>query len=457
VDRVLASPLGRTLLEGHPRGLAVDSVREVLKSLRAAPDDIPKGDESHLADFIATRAQDLTSRRDQPGLGPVLNATGVILHTNLGRAPLSRAASDAIQRVAQGYANLEFDLGSGSRGSRYVHCTGLLCELTGAEDALVVNNAAAALILALNTVARGGGVAVSRGELIEIGGGFRIPEIVERAETELVEVGTTNRTRIADFADLEPQRVRALLKVHRSNFRLQGFQEEVSVADLVSLGTERSIPTVHDLGSGLMVPLDVPGLPQEPTVGQSVDQGADLVVFSGDKLLGGPQAGLLVGRAEWIERARANPLCRALRVDALTLSALEATLRAYRDPDGARASIPTLRMIHLEASDLEERARHMAAALVAFESTGLQADVTPVGDVVGGGTLPGSELPGWALRIRWPQGSIESLAAQLRTGQPAVVGRLADGALLLHPRTLNPSEDARVVQAVGAAVASVAR
>jgi L-seryl-tRNA(Ser) seleniumtransferase len=296
-----------------------------------------------------------------------VNATGVVLHTNLGRAPLAAAAVEAMVAAAQDYTNLEYDLERGERGSRYVHCASLLAELTGADAALVVNNAAAALVLALNTLARGRGVLVSRGELVEIGGGFRIPEMLERSGARLVEVGATNRTRMGDYERaFDEEDVGTILKVHRSNFRITGFTEEATLAQLAELARARNVPLVHDLGSGLMLEAATLGLADEPLPHDSLAAGSDLVTFSGDKLLGGPQAGLVVGSADLVAQMRANPLCRALRVDKVTLAGLEATLRLYRDPEQAREEIPVLRMLAEEPAAVQTRAAAAAAALAAL-------------------------------------------------------------------------------------------
>lgn len=448
VDTVLGRPALHEPLAALPRAVVVAAVRGAIDEARAAFGAERRDPPPDWADQLAERAAQLASVGVRPTLVPVINATGVILHTNLGRAPLAQAALDRIARAAEGYANLEFDLEQGTRGSRYVHCSDLLCELTGAEDAFVVNNAAAALILALNTVARGQDVVVSRGELIEIGGGFRIPEIVERAGTRLTEVGTTNRTRAEDYRAAISEGTGALLKVHRSNFRIEGFSEEVGVADLRALASEVELPLVYDLGSGLMMPLVGPGLPEEPTVPDAVAQGADLIVFSGDKLLGGPQAGVVLGSREWVQRARKNPLTRALRVDRLTLAGLEATLQLYRDPERARAEIPTLRMIHAPVTDLKQRAEALAEAI--GESQGLAVESGAMHSVVGGGTLPGAEIDSWGLRLRPVAAASRDatgVARALRSpdsDEIPIVVRVKDDAVAIDLRTVEPRQDARL-------------
>jgi L-seryl-tRNA(Ser) seleniumtransferase len=391
----------------------------------------------------ATDDPDLLARGRQalrPSLRRVLNATGVVLHTNLGRAPLAEDAVDRVVATARGYANLELDLDTGRRGGRDEHAAALLRELTGAEDALVVNNGAAATLLAVAACAGPGGrVVVSRGQLVEIGGGFRIPEVVAQAGAALVEVGTTNRTRRADYADALADGGGVVLRVHPSNFRTVGFVEETPIEELCGLG----VPVVDDVGSGVLSP-GVPGVEDEPPVRRSVEAGAALVCFSGDKLLGGPQAGLLVGRADAIAACRRHPLFRALRPGRLTLAALEATLALYRDPVRAGREIPILAMLAADPAELAERARRLAAA------TG--GEVVDAVARVGGGALPLVELRGPAVALAAPRGDADALLAALRGGDPPLVGRIADGRVLLDPRTL-PGRD---LEDAAAAVRAVA-
>lgn len=438
VDKLLLDTAFIALVEQHGRDRVVEAAREVIGEVREAiaRGDVPDGVRD--ATLYAGGVSERLEKADARSLVPVINATGVVLHTNLGRAPLPRVAIEAMTEVGRGYANLEYDLDEGARGSRYEHCVGLLTDLTGAEDALVVNNAAAALMLALNTLALGSGVAVSRGELVEIGGGFRIPEILERSGARLVEVGSTNRTRSGDYEDaLADGEIAAVLKVHRSNFRMSGFTEEVRIDALASLARARTIPLVYDLGSGLLAHPGALGLPAEPRPVDAVSAEADVVVFSGDKLLGGPQAGLVVGRRHVVERMRKNPMCRALRVDKTTLAGLEATLRLYRNPARALEEIPTLRMLATPPAELADRARELAARLVA---DGLPCDAVEVAGAVGGGTYPGVELPSWAVAPGWDHRADEA-AAVLRAGHPAVVGRIVDDRLVLDLRTVLPGEE----------------
>ncbi|HEY8581745.1 MAG TPA: L-seryl-tRNA(Sec) selenium transferase [Capillimicrobium sp.] len=375
-----------------------------------------------------------------PSLRRVVNATGVVVHTNLGRAPLADAARAAVARAAAGYGNLELDLGSGRRGSRRDHVAALLTELTGAEAALAVNNCAAATLLAVAALSEPGDeVIVSRGQLIEIGGSFRIPEVVAQAGARLVEVGTTNRTRLADYERAVGERTAAVLRAHPSNFRTVGFVEEVEIEALCGL----SVPVIDDVGSGALAD-DVPALADEPPVRRSVRAGAALVAFSGDKLLGGPQAGLLVGRADAIARCAAHPLARALRIDKLSLAALEATLRLYRDPALARRAIPVLAMLDADPAVLAARAAALA------ERTG--GTVVEAAGRVGGGALPLLELAGPVVALDpGPAHPADALAAALRAGDPPVVARIQDGRVLLDPRTVLDDELEPLAAAVRAA------
>ncbi len=438
VDVLLEEESFAALLGAYPRARAVEALRSVIADVR---EQVKSGAEVAGIDgpeLYAARVEDLLVRKDEPSLRAVINATGVVLHTNLGRAPLPAAARDAMARAARGYSNLEYDLEQGRRGSRYDHCVSLLCDLTGADDALVVNNNAAALVLVLNTMARGRGVAVSRGELIEIGGGFRIPEILERSGATLVEVGSTNRTRVTDFEEVcADGSVAAILKVHRSNFRITGFTEEAPLHALAAVARAKSIPLLHDLGSGLMLGAEALALPEEPRAADSLSSGADVVAVSGDKLLGGPQAGLLLGGADVIAQLRVNPLCRALRVDKVTLAGLEATLQLYRDPERARTEIPTLRMLSATEQELKARAISLAEML---GDAGVSWALVEAKGAVGGGTYPGVELSGWALALDPPDGA-EAFAARLRGGRPPVIARIAEGRVLLDPRTVDTDEE----------------
>ena len=375
------------------------------------------------------------------GPRPVLNATGVIVHTNLGRAPLAERAAEAVARAGRAYSDLEYDLERGERGSRQAHVEGLLRELSGAEAALAVNNGAAAVLLAAAALGAGRQIVVSRGQLIEIGGSFRLPEVVEQSGAELVEVGTTNRTRLGDYERAVGPETGAILRAHPSNYRVVGFTEEVAIEDLCGLG----VPVIDDVGSGALAG-GLPALSGEPAVPRSVAAGCAVVCFSGDKLLGGPQAGVLVGRRDAIEACRAHPLARAVRIDKLSLAALAATLCLYRDPELARAEIPVLRMLTSRGEDLRARARLMCAAI------GGRASVVEAVAKVGGGALPLLELAGPACAVDPGRLGADPLARRLRTGDPPVVARVRDGLLLLDPRTLTDDEARRAAGAVAAAL-----
>ena len=403
--------------------LAVDAARAVLARAR---EEITAGfDPGDLAERLAL---ELAAVR-RPALRRTLNATGILVHTNLGRAPLPEAALERVREVARGYANLEYDLGAGVRGSRQDHVAALLRRLTGAEAALVVNNNAAALLLALAALAEGREVIVSRGELIEIGDGFRIPDVLDRSGARLVEVGTTNRTRASDYERAIGSNTALLLRVHQSNFRVVGFTELPTVEELAALGRRHSLPLVDDLGSGVLVEV-----PDEPSVRESLDAGADLVCFSGDKLLGGPQAGIVVGRADLVGRLRRHPLQRALRADKLTLAALEGTLGLYLEPERALREVPVLRMLVEPIESVRARAERLARLV--------GGSVEETVGRVGGGALPLAELPSCACVVE------EELAAPLRGGEPPVVGIVRDGRLLLDCRTLTEAEVDEVVEAV---------
>jgi L-seryl-tRNA(Ser) seleniumtransferase len=381
----------------------------------------------------------------------VINATGVVLHTNLGRAPLAPAAIAALTSVAAGYSALEYDLGRGARGSRHLHCRDLLVELTGAPDGLVVNNAAGAVLLALSALARGGAAIISRGELVEIGGSFRIPDIMARSGATLVEVGTTNRTHRKDYeaaltADSLP---RLLLKVHRSNFQVSGFTADVPAAELAALAHARRVPFLYDVGSGLLLDLAPWGLTGEPTVAEAVASGADLITFSGDKLLGGPQAGILLGSEAAIAACRADPIARTVRADKLTLAALEATLALFRDPDVARREIPVLRMLTEDLESVKRRGEALVNKIKGGERR-VEAELVQGESEVGGGSFPGAKLPTWLVAIRHP--APDTLAGRLRGGEPPVIARIVDDRVVLDPRTIFPNQVDATARAIAAAL-----
>jgi len=420
-----------------PHQLAVAAARETIDAARQA---IRGGGPSLSEEELASAAAERLARLTRPSLRRVVNATGVVLHTNLGRAPLAPAAVAQVSEAAAGYSNLEYDLESGERGSRGVHVEGLLCELSGAEAALAVNNNAAAVMLALAALAGDGEVLVSRGELIEIGGSFRIPEILAHSGATLVEVGTTNRTRIEDYAAAIGERTMAILRVHQSNFRIVGFTEQPGAAELAALARERGIAMVDDLGSGALG--EIHG---EPTVRAAVAAGADLVCCSGDKLLGGPQAGILFGPAEAVERCRRHPLARAMRLDKLQLAALEATLRLHRDE--GPAALPALAMIDAPEKELRLRAETMAQAIGASASVG-RASGAP-----GGGSLADVSLEGPACWVDPGEAGADVLLTRLREIEPPVIARIVDDRVVLDPRTMSDEEAMLAAVAVREALA----
>jgi L-seryl-tRNA(Ser) seleniumtransferase len=425
VQRLLELPAARALCEAFGHAAVVGATRETLERLRGQIADGLLAQAPEAAAILAQAAERLQDRR-RPGLRRTINATGIVLHTNLGRAPLASEAIEAVAQVAAGYCNLEFDLASGRRGSRTQALEPLLRELAGAEAALAVNNGAAAILLALSALAGGGEVVVSRGELVEIGGGFRVPDVIRQGGARLVEVGATNKTRLADYRAAIGPETRVLLKVHQSNFRTIGFTEETGLAELAGLAREHGLLLVADLGSGLLQ--STPGV-SEPTLQAALADGADLVTCSGDKLLGGPQAGLILGRAAAVDRLRRHPLLRAVRLDKMTLAALEATLMLHRDQPGR---VPVMRMLRQTEAELQQRAERLQVLL------GLGA-VEPTEAFAGGGSLPEERIASRALALAPPMGA-EEAAARLRSCEPAVVGRLNEGRLLLDMLTVADAE-----------------
>ncbi len=451
VDRLLDEDRVAGWIDRWGREPVKGALREALEGARRRIE--AEGlEEAPAAGRLLDRAERRLRRAGRPSLRPVLNATGVVLHTNLGRAPLAAEAREAVDRIAEGYANLEYDLEAGGRGSRHDHPAGLLCELTGAGAALVVNNNAAAVSLAVNELAADREVVVSRGEMVEIGGSFRIPDVVERSGAALRGVGTTNRTRLGDYRQAVGERTGMLLKVHPSNYRVEGFADRVPLEELVELGRDAGVPVVHDLGSGLLRPELLPGFPAEPTPTGSLEAGADLVTWSGDKLLGGPQAGVLLGEPDLVGRLRENPLLRAFRVDKATLAALEATLRLYRDPDRAADRVPALRSLTEPAEAVRERAERARADLDVPD--GVEVRTRSMEAVVGGGAYPDHRVAsaGWAVRGPAPDG----VDAACRAGEPPLVGRIRDDEFRLDFRTLPPGREPEAARALGRALRRVA-
>ncbi len=453
VDELLSRPRLAAFAGRMDRSLLVALLRDVLAELRARISEdstvtVTTLDVDSIEGLIAAEAD----RFLQPSLQAVINATGVILHTNLGRAPLATGVMAAIEAAATNYSNLEYDLGRGARGKRDEHTRDLLTRLTGAEDAIVVNNCAAAVLLVLSALAKGGEVVVSRGELIEIGDGFRIPEIMAESGAMLREVGTTNRTRLSDYESALGENTRVLLRVHPSNFKISGFAEKPGLAEMVALSARSAVPLVEDLGSGSLVDLSASGF-AEPTVRKSIEAGVSLVLFSGDKLLGGPQAGIIAGKKELVQRVRRHPLFRALRVDKLTIAALEATLNAY--VRSAWEEIPTQRMIRTTAQELQERAERFAAemkALVPAEEAHLE--IADGFSLAGGGSTPDQSLPSRIIRITSKRYTAAKLEQRLRRPAigAAVIARVEDERVILDLRTVFPGQETELATALAAAL-----
>jgi len=440
VDALLAEESVAALTAQHPRALVVRAVRAVLHTAREDGGAAP-------AEGWARAVSSQLGQLAAPSLVPVINATGVVLHTNLGRALLAPAAVHAMTAVAQSYASVEYDLGRGARGSRHAICRDLLVELTGAEDALVVNNAAAGLLLALSALARGGDALVSRGELVEIGGAFRVPDIMARSGTTLVEVGTTNRTHLDDYVRAVTPRTRALLKVHRSNFRVTGFTAEVGAEEIAQLAGASGAASLYDLGSGLLLDLAPWGLTGEPTVREAVASNVDIVVCSGDKLLGGPQAGIVLGKKQAIAACKTDPLARAVRSDKFTLAGLEATLALYRDVETARKEIPTLRMLTADYVEIKRRGDALK------EGVGKKSVTLVDGfSEVGGGSFPEAKLPTCLVQLTADKLTADSLIERLRANDPPIIARIEDDHVVLDPRTILPGQEETAARGIRAAL-----
>ena len=439
VDEVLRTDRAVDAIERFGRGAVVAAVRRAISEFRATG-VVPKSSRQVASEAFAWLEQQAVSN-----LRPVFNLTGTILHTNLGRAPLAESAIEAAVLAMRSPVALEYNLDDGRRGERDDHLRGLLRELTGAEDATVVNNNAAAVLLVLNTLSNRREAIVSRGELIEIGGSFRMPEIMSRAGAKVVEVGTTNRTHKTDYTAAINPKTGVIFKVHKSNYRIEGFTEEVDARDLAPIGSERKVPLVHDLGSGTLVDLAKLGLPHEPTVAEAVADGADLITFSGDKLLGGPQAGFIVGRRDLIAAINRNPMKRALRLDKTRIAALEATLKLYRDPDKLVQQLPTFRLLSLSQDEIEGRARRVHRKVQASVGTAFSVEVVACQSQIGSGAFPLVTLPSAGLAIRPTPGRgagrlLKQLAAQLRKLDVPVIGRVEDQALIFDLRCLDDED-----------------
>jgi L-seryl-tRNA(Ser) seleniumtransferase len=458
VDELLATPEIKELLQVHPSEVVRQGIRHGLERLRQAilrAEDVGAiTEETFFLPHLLPLFEEEIAKQVSPHLRRAINATGVVIHTNLGRSPLSEQAIKNLVEVAQGYSNLEYDLAKGQRGDRSSHVEEILLGLSGAEGGIAVNNNAAAVLLTLNTLAAGREVICSRGELVEIGGAFRIPDVMARSGATLREVGTTNRTHLKDYEGAIGSDTALLLKVHTSNYRVVGFTAEVTVEELVELGRHYNLPVMNDLGSGCFLDLSRYGLEKEPTAREAIQAGTDVVTFSGDKLLGGPQAGIILGKRELIERIKANPLHRALRIDKLTLAALESTLIAYLSEAEAIREIPTLRMLTIPLEELHKQARRLQR-LIRQETDKAFVEMLKEESQVGGGALPLQAVPTWALAIKPRLASAEALEAELRRLEPPIVARIADDRLILDLRTIQEAEFRTVANGMALALKKI--
>jgi L-seryl-tRNA(Ser) seleniumtransferase len=453
VDEVLKEQRTQQWLEGHPRALVLEAVRRALDERRKAilhtadKDLAQKESERSLSmPEILDHTEVILTELSEPSLRPVINATGVVVHTNLGRSILSEKAIQRIVEVSRSYSNLEYNIPAGERGKRYTHVEDILVRLTGVEAATAVNNNAAAVLLCLNALARGKEVIVSRGELVEIGGSFRVPEVMERSGAKLREVGATNKTHLKDYEKAINENTGLLLKVHTSNYKIVGFTKEVTPAELAVLGKKHGIPVMWDLGSGSFIDLASYGVGDEPTVRQAVNAGVDVLTFSGDKLLGGPQAGLILGKKAYLDPIRSNPLARALRIDKLTLASLEATLTQYLDEEKAVRDIPTLWMLTQPIEEIERKARLLARGFAGLQ--GLTVSLLDEMSQTGGGALPTGILPTKAVSVSHESLSANQIESRLRRGRPHIISRIKEGMVLFDPRTLNDEEIGKIVEAM---------
>jgi L-seryl-tRNA(Ser) seleniumtransferase len=455
VDYILEQAKANSLFDDIPKPVVVKSVRSVITKRREAILDNNKiFNDSDLTDAsILFDVEKLVQKDMQPNLKRVINATGVVVHTNLGRSLLAKAALENIDEIAGGYSNLEFDLLNGRRGSRYSLVEDILCEISGAESAMVVNNNAGAVFLTLDTIAPQKEVIVSRGELVEIGGSFRIPDVMEKSGAILKEVGTTNRTHLKDYENAISENTGLLLKVHTSNYSVIGFTAAVCLEDMVELGNKNRLPVMEDLGSGTFIDFSKYNMPKEPTIQESVASGADIITFSGDKLLGGPQAGIIIGKKIIIDRIKQNPLARALRIDKLTLAALETTLRLYREPEKAVKAIPTLQMLTISLNDIKNRAEKLIKLLSDieepyFNKSGFSVDIANISSRAGGGALPLLNLPSKAVRISIAGISANSIEESMRRNDPPIIGRIENDLFVLDLRTIHNEELTLIVSAI---------
>jgi L-seryl-tRNA(Ser) seleniumtransferase len=445
VNQLLESPQLKKMVENINHGVVAEGVRTFLDDLRTqvvdAAGEVPIPSPTEMADKIA----DWLSNEERPYLRRVINGTGIVLHTGLGRAPIATEALDAVNEISKGYASVEISLATGDRGQRVKAVERLICELTGAEAAVVTNNNAAATMLTLSAMAAGKEVIVSRGQLIEIGGSYRLPDVMECSGAKLKEVGTTNKTHLEDYEKaIDPELTGALLKVHPSNFEVVGFTKTISTKELAKLAAKHDLPLIDDIGSGALLDYAQFGLQNEPVAAESIRDGADLILFSGDKLIGGPQCGIIAGKKKYVDRILKDSLMRAMRVGKMTLAALHATLSLYRDEGQAKQAIPLLRMLSMPVENLKLRAEKMSSLLSAVSCVA-SCDAIEEEAMLGGGSLPAQKIPTWCVSIS-PVGSVGTLTANLRAGSPAILGRVQKGKLLLDMRTISPAEDLEVLK-----------
>ncbi|MCK8827844.1 L-seryl-tRNA(Sec) selenium transferase [Natroniella acetigena] len=453
VNDLLAAEFGQRLVEDYSHQLVVDAIREITAEIR---EEVLTATEKELeviefdlsSRVILKQVEDYLKKEDRLLLSPAINATGVVIHTNLGRSLLSKSAKQALIDIADNYSTLEIDVNTGQRGSRYKNIKEILFELTGAEDCLVVNNNAAAVLLALSSMAGGHEVIISRGQLVEIGGSFRIPDVMERSGAKLVEVGSTNKVHLADYQQAITEETGLILKVHTSNYKVLGFTKDVETQELAELAHQKKLPLLEDLGSGIFVDLTDTGLSYEPTVRESIEAGVDIVTFSGDKLLGGPQAGIIVGKKKYIDEMKRHPLTRALRIDKFSLAALEATLKEYRDFEGAKSKIPTLRMLTVSIEELKEKAEELKEELAKALSDSFSFMIRKNISRVGGGSFPLEELDTYVIELKHEILSTEDLAEGLRASYPPIFARIANDAVLFDLRTIQRRDFTKIVELV---------
>ena len=447
VNQLLESPQLKQMVQTVNHSVVADGVRNFLDDLReqvsTESGEVSIPTPSEIADKIANWLK----TEEKPYLRPVINGTGIILHTGLGRAPLANSAIESVQKISEGYASVEVDVRTGERGQRIKSVEKLLCELTGAEAAAVVNNNAAATMIALSAMAQGKEVIVSRGQLIEIGGSYRLPDVMECSGAKLREVGTTNKTHLFDYERAINEETGALLKVHPSNFEVVGFTKTVTTKEMVALASEHGLPVIDDVGSGALIDFAEFGLMDEPVVSQSIKDGADIVLFSGDKLIGGPQCGIIIGKKKYINTILSNPLMRAMRVDKMTLAALSATLLIYRDESRARTEIPILRMLSMPRENLKLRAEKVVTQLSHLTEF-MTCEAVEADSMLGGGSLPTQKLSTWCVALTPNDHSVDRLAAGLRNGEASVIGRVQKDKYFLDMRTVQPSQDACLVESI---------